>query len=110
MKYEGMYLLKRKESSSDYADLYVVLSTTVSSPNGRFEPTAMYFPIKYYSVRKDGESVKLGSGSIMGRVTLGNTVFISGYTDGATMYKEIVTEQVDRYTHQVIGDIKQFGE
>lgn len=109
LKYEGMYLLKRKESTSDYADIVVVLSTTVSSPDGKFEPTGIYFPVRYSMVRKSDDKFTLGSGSILGRVTLNNAIYLSGYTDGATMYKEIITEQIDRYEHQVIGDIKQFG-
>lgn len=33
-----------------------------------------------------------------------------GYTDGAKMYKEIITTVKDRYTYQVDGNITEFGK
>ena len=109
-KYLGMYLQKRKDSDYDSSTLYVVYSYTVTSVDGRFDPVTLYMPLRISNPQIDGDSVKANSASVQG-TTLQNTVILHGYTDGAEMYKEIVTSNIDNYEFQVSGsDLEAFGK
>jgi hypothetical protein len=117
LNFEGSYLLTRKSGSDNR--IYLVFSGTVSaSPTDKYyktvEDTKVYFPVYTYSVMKKANGSITHSSSLYiegsSSVKYGYGSSIYGYTDGATMYKEIVTANKDNYNYQVNGGISSFGK
>lgn len=118
MTYEGSYVLVSK-SNSYYSNnvLYVIYSANVSAPAKDsykgLDSTKIYIPVQVSNVilKADG-SVKYDSSLYLkgySDLRVGWSS-LSGYTDGATMYKEIVTQNKDNYTCSVEGNVTEFGK
>ncbi|MCR5143870.1 MAG: zinc ribbon domain-containing protein [Lachnospiraceae bacterium] len=111
LAYAGGYVLKDKDGESN--EVYVVMKGTVSHSEGEFGPTVVYFPVNFDEVYTMGDEVKYSSYiSLDGYSTIGDSFYsINGYVDGAEMYNDIVTSNVNNYTYKVTGDeIKGFGQ
>ena len=114
VKYAGMYLLTNK-NPDDYWNshnyLFVVCSATVNSLDGSFNPTPVYIPVRFSGVT-DGSEVP--SGDLYGQSHIdtadGWGAYITGYTDGTVMYRELISQNVDDWNHEVSDGLKGFGE
>lgn len=116
--YLGEYLLIAKNQGEDYAynnKLYVIFAAEVSSTSDSFERTVIYYPVKYEGVVKlpGGEYMVTNSGSdVQGYTSVptnqwwGNS---KGYTDGETMFADLVTTQRENYTYEVTEGLVKFG-
>jgi hypothetical protein len=115
---KGEYLLisKNQGTSYDKNNKYIVVySGTLSSDEEKFETTDVYFPVEYdglVGLPKD-EYIFSSYKGILGNSYLGTSWFsysTKGYTDGAQMFKDIVTANRDIYTYEVSDGLKEFGE
>ena len=110
--YEGSYYLVAKNSDTwgDTNVLYLVFSTTVTSAENAFEPTVVYFPVKYTNIMalSDGSQNFNTYGDIEGYTDLeydDGWDNVEGYTDGAQMFNDlVVTQKVE-----VTDNLTQFG-
>ena len=114
--YEGSYYLVAKNSDTwgDTNVLYLVFSTTVTSAESAFEPTVVYFPVKYTNIMalSDGSQSFNTYGDIEGYTDLeyGDGWYnVDGYTDGAQMFNDLVVTQKVDYTYEVTDNLTQFG-
>ena len=114
--YEGSYYLVAKNSDSwgDTNVLYLVFSTTVTSAENAFEPTVVYFPVKYTNIMalSDGSQSFNTYGDIEGYTDLeydDGWYNVDGYTDGAQMFNDLVVTQKVDYTYEVTDNLTQFG-
>ncbi len=121
LTFEGTYVLNPKTTSyySNDNTVYVVFSANVSATGSgdvfsqSFAETKVYFPVCMQRVllKADGTVSHDSYLTIKGSTDLSygwSNLF--GYTDGAKMYKEIITTVKDRYTYQVDGNITEFGK
>jgi len=114
--YVGAYTLIPKSSSYSLNNLtYVIFSAKVTSSKKTSEQEntkTVYFPVSVRNIlqKVDGStSYEKGNIRITGSCKVGSS-YVTGYTDGSAMYKELITAQKDRYTYKVSGDAAQFGE
>jgi len=114
--YEGSYYLVAKNSDTwgDTNVLYLVFSTTVTSAENAFEPTVVYFPVKYTNIMalSDGSQSFNTYGDIEGYTDLeydDGWYNVDGYTDGAQMFNDLVVTQKVDYTYEVTDNLTQFG-
>ena len=114
--YEGSYYLVAKNSDTwgDTNVLYLVFSTTVTSAESAFEPTVVYFPVKYTNIMalSDGSQNFNTYGDIEGYTELeydDGWYNVEGYTDGAQMFNDLVVTQKVDYTYEVTDNLTQFG-
>ena len=114
--YEGSYYLVAKNSDTwgDTNVLYLVFSTTVTSAESAFEPTVVYFPVKYTNIMalSDGSQNFNTYGDIEGYTDLeydDGWDNVEGYTDGAQMFNDLVVTQKVDYTYEVTDNLTQFG-
>ena len=114
--YEGSYYLVAKNSDTwgDTNVLYLVFSTTVTSAENAFEPTVVYFPVKYTNIMalSDGSQNFNTYGDIEGYTDLeydDGWYNVDGYTDGAQMFNDLVVTQKVDYTYEVTDNLTQFG-
>lgn len=113
LKYAGAYLLVNKDDDGWYSHnrLYIVYSATVSSADGSFNPTTDYLPVRFENVTDGSENL---SGDIYGNSEISTTdgwgTYIYGYTDGAKMYNDIISQNVDDWNYEVSDGLKGFGE
>ena len=114
--YEGSYYLVAKNSDTwgDTNVLYLVFSTTVTSAENAFEPTVVYFPVKYTNIMalSDGSQNFNTCGDIEGYTDLeydDGWDNVEGYTDGAQMFNDLVVTQKVDYTYEVTDNLTQFG-
>ena len=114
--YEGSYYLVAKNSDTwgDTNVLYLVFSTTVTSAENAFEPTVVYFPVKYTNIMalSDGSQNFNTYGDIEGYTELeydDGWDNVEGYTDGAQMFNDLVVTQKVDYTYEVTDNLTQFG-
>ena len=114
--YEGSYYLVAKNSDTwgDTNVLYLVFSTTVTSAENAFEPTVVYFPVKYTNIMalSDGSQSFNTYGDIEGYTDLeydDGWYNVEGYTDGAQMFNDLVVTQKVDYTYEVTDNLTQFG-
>lgn len=115
--YEGAYILTAK-SISDWGNnnyVYIVYSTTVSSAEGDFDPTVVYIPVEFSELIKaaDGsETFNADSATIQGSTDLQYDWFspVPGYTDGATMFNDLMVASKADYTYDVSEGLQQFGK
>ena len=114
--YEGSYYLVAKNSDTwgDTNVLYLVFSTTVTSAENAFEPTVVYFPVKYTNIMalSDGSQNFNTYGDIEGYTELeydDGWYNVEGYTDGAQMFNDLVVTQKVDYTYEVTDNLTKFG-
>ena len=114
--YEGSYYLVAKNSDTwgDTNVLYLVFSTTVTSAENAFEPTVVYFPVKYTNIMalSDGSQSFNTYGDIEGYTDLeydDGWYNVEGYTDVAQMFNDLVVTQKVDYTYEVTDNLTQFG-
>ena len=114
--YEGSYYLVAKNSDTwgDTNVLYLVFSSTVTSAENAFEPTVVYFPVKYTNIMalSDGSQSFNTYGDIEGYTDLeydDGWYNVDGYTDGAQMFNDLVVTQKVDYTYEVTDNLTQFG-
>ncbi len=114
--YEGSYYLVAKNSDTwgDTNVLYLVFSSTVTSAENAFEPTVVYFPVKYTNIMalSDGSQSFSTYGDIEGYTDLeydDGWYNVDGYTDGAQMFNDLVVTQKVDYTYEVTDNLTQFG-
>lgn len=113
LKYEGCYLLSRKESDdwSSHNIVYVVYSTRVTSKAKSFRAQKVYLPVEFDNVIRyaDGTGyVDLNSTSITGTTELsfGWWSKVSGYTTESTMRGELVSARKGEYNTESGGSLK----
>lgn len=113
--YEGLYMLNRKDPDGwyDTNKVYLVYSSTVTSVEGDFEPTVVYFPVSFSDLLEDadGEQEFYSYNDIEGYTGLEYDFWdeVEGYTDGATMFNELVVMNKVDYTYEVSEGLQQFG-
>jgi hypothetical protein len=112
----GEYLLVGKNQGGKIENdnrLYIVVSGTATSDEGSYEPTTVYFPVRYDKLSGDanGKLYYEKYEGIRGRTDLpSGWTSIPGYTDGSAMYNDIVTKNRDSYSYEVTEGLKQFGD
>lgn len=115
--YAGVYLLDGKNSASD-GSIYMVYSTTATSPTGEFAPTLIYLPVKCSNLflKADGTYDFYCNNEILGDsgVKFDNNGWwsseLAGYTDGGTMFNDLVVTKKASYKYEVSEGLKLFGE
>lgn len=102
--FEGAYFLTNKDSSTwdSHNILEIVYSSTVKSKDKSFKKSKVYFPVEFTNVQKhaDGQCyVDLNSYERKGETSLQYSWSnVSGYTNTATMYNELVVIRKAEYT------------
>lgn len=106
--YIGLYILSPKEGDGD--EIFVVYTGTLKSSDGSLPDTPAFFPVEFSNVMVNGDDLdNLRDGFVSGSFEIeGSDVFsyafTNGYKDGAEMYKDIITSNLDEYNHEVTGD------
>ena len=117
LAYAGSYLLTSKKpgSSGTYNHFYIVYSARISNTNNTFETATVYYPIRFDNLLINGNGVVSykSVSSVIGRSTLNSNGFGSwstnGYTNGSTMYSEIIKGNRNNYNYEVSPELAQFG-
>lgn len=113
---EGQYLLVSKEETDleNNNTLIIVYQGTVTNDEGSFEDTIVYFPVAFRGVvnlPKNNSWEYMQFSGIQGHTNLGNSRYATaGYSDGITMYTELITANRNGYMYQVSDGLKEFGE
>ncbi len=116
LKVAGEYLLLAKTQGTDFGKnnkLFIVYSATVTSDNGRFDTTTVYYPVEYDGIVKlpGDEYMFTASKGIVGNSDFeGTWISTKGYTDGEDMYSNIVTSNRNNYSYEVSEGLKALGD
>ena len=126
MAVKGQYLLVNKAQGDDFAEnnrLVIVFSATVTTESVNswdktksFEDTVVYFPVVFSGlVNVPGDEFAYATqsrvqGSAYLRSKNGGTYSIRGYTDGASMFSDLVTANRTNYTYEVSDGLQEFGK
>ncbi len=106
--YIGLYILSPKNDEGN--EIFAVYTGTLKSNDGSLPDTPAYFPVRFSDVMVNGDDLEnLKNGSVYGSFEIeGSGIFsfayTNGYKDGAEMYKDIITSNLDDYNHEVTGD------
>lgn len=94
-----------------YNNLYVIYSGTVSSSDGSFSTSKVYFPVKFKNILSSeaGLSYETNEG-IFGNTGLDGRYNTSGYRNPLTCYIEIVEAQRDAYTSECGDGFEAYAE
>ncbi|MEE3467624.1 MAG: zinc ribbon domain-containing protein [Eubacterium sp.] len=115
ISYEGYYFLTNKKSDVWYGinKVYMVYSATVSSKekDKKFKPKKVFFPVEYDDVKHlaDGSyEINTSYKRILGSTDMqfGYWEVVSGYTDKATMYDELITADSAEYDGAAYDNLK----
>ena len=114
---KGQYLLVSKELETNPENnntLIIVYQGIVTNDEGSFEDTIVYFPVAFRGVvnlPKNNSWEYMQFSGIQGHTNLGNSRYATdGYSDGITMYTELITANRNGYMYQVSDGLKEFGE
>ncbi len=125
MAVKGQYLLVNKAQGDDFAEnnqLIIVLSATVTTESVNswdktktFEDTVVYFPVIFSGVVNvpGDEFAYVTQSRIQGSASLRGEhggYSIRGYTDGASMFSDLVTAKRTNYTYEVSDGLQEFGK
>lgn len=105
LAYVGYALNSVKDASASYYgynELYIIYSGTVSSSNGSFSTSRVFFPVRYYNVLsgENGLSYEGKDSNIAGRSNLDGSGSTYGYRNPITCYMELVEAKRDSYTSE----------
>lgn len=109
-KYIGAYTLIPKSTSYNVNNMaYVIYTATVTSlrESDKNVSQTVYLPVLVKNIlqKVDGSVSYNNNLTITGSSKVGS-IYVSGYTDSAIMYKELITAQKDRYTYKALGDVE----
>lgn len=128
MEYAGYIMLdaKIKESYDDpmaavptaeetgQNAVYIIWRGTVSSSDGQFSASKIYFPVEYDGIVKlpGDEYMTTASRGIHGSSYMEDNPSYptSGYADGAEMFVQVVNVNRESYAYEVVEGLKQFDE
>ncbi len=101
LKYAGYIMNTAKEGGyySYYNILYIIYSGTVSSTEGKFNNTKVYYPVRFTNILKGDEGLTYdGNTNIDGSSSLGGSwSYTNGYVNPLNCYMELVEANRDNY-------------
>lgn len=111
VNYEGymaLYPKKSDEITDNFNYVFFIYSATVSSKNNKFNPTKVYYPVRFKDiVNCDEMEYEESSKKIVGDFYFEGSFNDSvGYRDPNTMYSDIVTANRDTYKSEVSETFK----
>lgn len=109
LAYAGYILSSAKENG--YNELYIIYCGTVSSSNGSFSTSKVYFPVKFRNILsgENGLSYEAKDG-IVGNSNLDGSYSTRGYRNPLTCYMEIVEAKRDTYTSECGDGFEIYAE
>lgn len=115
LEYAGYVLNSLKESGrgGDYNALYIIYKGDVSSTEGKFATSKVYFPVKFYNILKgEGDALTYEKGgSVTGYSNLnGSWYSTNGYVNPLTCYMELVEQYRDVYTAECGDGFEVYSE
>ena len=116
LTFKGDYLLVAKNLGTDFEanNSYILVFTAViTHEDGDFDPTPVYYPVKYDGiVQLPGDEYMISaSKGIVGNSDIDDSWYSTrGYVDGKKMYDEVVTANRETYKYEVSEGLKEFGE
>lgn len=112
----GYYMLFAKNPGNDFSQnnrVYVVCQTRLVNDGRAFSPATLYYVVEFDGVINlpNGEFMYMKNKGLLGYTTLPNSwSTTSAYTDGADMFRDLVTSNIANYTYEVSEGLKEFGE
>lgn len=90
---------------NSYNNIYLIYSGTVSSSNGKFSTTKVYFPVRFANILSGEAGFSYDyNGGIIGYSQFDNLLYgTNGYINPLACYMEIVVENADSYVAEA-GD------
>ena len=85
----------------------------ITHEDGDFDPTPVYYPVKYDGiVQLPGDEYMISaSKGIVGNSDIDDSWYSTrGYVDGKKMYDEVITANRETYKYEVSEGLKEFGE
>ena len=112
---KGEYLLTAKTQGSDFSknnSFIIVFAATLSSTDNRFQPTTVYFPVRYDGVVNlpGGEFMVTSTEGIQGGSDVPGWGYAKCYVVGTEMFTQIVTANREQFKYEVSDGLKEFGE
>lgn len=104
----ALYPKKSDEITDNFNYVFFIYSATVSSKNNKFNPTKVYYPVRFKDiVNCDEMEYEESSKKIVGDFYFEGSFNDSvGYRDPNTMYSDIVTANRDTYKSEVSETFK----
>ncbi len=121
LQYVGAYLQTAKNPEKMNDDqvncLTLVYSTTVSSLQGGFAPTTVYYPVRLKTITQIASGTQLyntDSLQLLGDAYISSTAgwgcTSGGYTDGTKMFTDCIVASKDKYQYEMTDGLKAFGQ
>lgn len=97
---------------SSYNNMYLIYKGTVSSSDGNFDTTDVYFPVRFSNILLSNDSLSYGDNNgIVGSSNLGDTWYSTkGYTNPLYCYMDIVESNSNGYTVECGNGFEQYGK
>ena len=115
LTYVGYALNSVKDASvsyNGYNELYIVYSGTVSSSDGSFSTSKVYFPVRYANILSGENGLSYEwKDSIVGRSNFdGGRASTNGYINPITCYMELVEAKRENYTSECGDGFEVYAE
>ena len=97
---------------SSYNELYIIYSGTVSSSEGRFTTTKVYYPVRFSNVlsSENGLSYESKDSNVVGSSSLDGWSSTRGYINPLVCYMELVEAKRDSYTAECGDGFENYAE
>lgn len=97
---------------SSYNYVFMIYKGTVSSTNGDFEATNVYYPVGFSNILLSNGSLSYeNNNGVYGSSNLGDTWYgTEGYVNPLTCYLEIVENNVANYSSECGDGFEQYGD
>ncbi|MCH5271143.1 MAG: zinc ribbon domain-containing protein [Lachnospiraceae bacterium] len=114
LTYAGYIFTSRKEGgySSNYNMLYIIYSGTVSSSNGSFSTSKVYYPVRFTDILSSESGFSCsGNGSIVGSSNFdGSWSSTKGYINPLICYMDLVEAVRDNFTAECGDGFEAYAE
>lgn len=115
LAYSGYVLNVAKDENAyinSYNNMYLIYSGTVSSSEGSFTASTVYYPVRFSNIVRGEDGLSYGyNDGIVGHSSLDGTWYsTNGYTNPLTCYMEIVEANRDVYRAECGDGFEKYAE
>lgn len=103
--------VKEGNNSSTYNELYIIYSGTVSSSNGNFTASTVYFPVKFINVLSNESGFSYNANvDIFGSSYVDGKFSTKGYINPLSCYMALVEAKRENYTSECGDGFETYAE
>lgn len=104
-------LVKEGSYSNSHNELYIIYSGTVSSSNGNFSASTVYFPVRFMNIVSNESGFNYDTNvNIAGNSSVDGRFGTQGYINPLTCYIELVEAKRDTYTSECGDGFETYAE